>query len=137
MSSSTEDSTPQILLPKIVSFETNGSELALMEQNIYSIYNEIPSAKLLQAFPVEKEDAETITFKWAYGLASIPVKSFSVSGARPETGNVQTEGSEVAYPATASYLRSAKIKENRLELRQVMRIRSLEGKLVQENLSVS
>jgi hypothetical protein len=115
-----------MLLPKVVSFEMNGSELALMEQNIYSIYSEVPAGKLLQSFPVESQDSDTVTFRWAYGLVSVPQKPFYVSSDQSDSAKAQVSASETALPIVASYLKYARIANNRLELRQVARVRSSE-----------
>ncbi len=137
VTTSAQSARSNILLPKVVAFALNGSELALLEQNIYSIYSEIPNAKLLQTFPVESQDAENITFKWAYGLASIPVKSFSASSDDKTAVENQVSESETTYPVVASYLKYARIRNNRLEMRQVARVRSSELTPQESNATIS
>lgn len=125
VSSSAPAARPNILLPKVVTFELNGSEVGLLEQNYNSIYNEIPTGKLLQSFPVESQDADTVTFKWNYGLASVPQNPFYVSSDNPDAVNQAISDQETALPATATYLRYARVVNNRLELRQLSRVHGL------------
>lgn len=119
-----------VLLPKVVKFEFNGSELALTEENYQSVYNEIPSAKLLQTFKVEGQDAETVTFRWDYGLSTIPAKGFYVvSDSGPDAIKAAVDPNEEVNVAAKSFLRSAVIKDNRLELRQISAVHDLEAML--------
>jgi len=131
LSTSDNAALPQVLMPKVVSFEMNGTELALMEENVYSIYGEVPTGKLLQTFAVESQDAENITFKWNYGLSSVSTKGFYIaSDAGPDASQEQISSSESVLPAVASYLKRARIKDNRLELRQVTRVRGVQSVLI-------
>jgi hypothetical protein len=125
LSNAATNPTPNVLLPKVVTFEMNGSDVGLLEQNIYSIYGEIPSGKLLQSFAVDSQDDVSVTFKWSYGLSAVSQKAFYVSSDEPKSVSEQTSESESVLPVTASYLKFARVQNNRLELRQVMRVRSV------------
>lgn len=119
-----------VLLPKVVKFEMNGSELGLLEENYQSIYEEIPTGKLLQTFKVESQDADTVTFRWNYGLAMIPAKGgYVVSDAGAENVNEAVSATEDALQTSATFLRSAVIRGNRLELRQLSQVQGLEALL--------
>ena len=119
-----------VLMPKVVKFELNGSELGLLEENYNSIYKEIPTGKLLQTFKVESQDADTVTFRWNYGLAAVPTKGFYVvSDGGAEGLKEATDSSEEVLPVTASFLRSAQVRNNRLELRQLSQVSNLEALL--------
>jgi|GEM_PF-5040341 len=137
LSTSDNAARPNVLLPKVVSFETNGSELALKEQNNFSIYDEVPTDKLLQTFPIESQDEENISFKWNYGLVSAPTKGFYVVSDDPEGTKEQVDPNEEVLPAVASFLKFAKIKDNRLELRQLSRVRGGEAVMDEKTKKIS
>lgn len=125
LSNAATNPTPNVLLPKVVTFEMNGTEVGLLEQSIYSIYGEIPSGKLIQSFPIDSQDDQSVTFKWSYGLAAVSQNGFYVSSDEPKSVTEQTSESETVLPVSASYLKFARVQNNRLELRQVMRVRSV------------
>lgn len=114
----------QMLMPKAVTFELNGSEVGLIEQNVRSVYEEIPSAKILQSFAVESQDDESVTFQWKYGLSSLPTLPFYVSPLNAASVAEMVNDAEQTLPVTASYTKFARIQDNRLEIRQLMRVRS-------------
>lgn len=128
VSDSENSARVDVMLPKVVSFALNGSELGMLEQNIYSISEEVPTGKLLQSFPVESQTAETVTFKWNYGLASLPYKPMYVASDDVENASSpHITADEDSLTVIASYLKESRIRDNRLELRQLTRVRKETG----------
>lgn len=137
LSSGENAPTRSVLMPKVVKFEFNGSELGMLEENYNSIYNEVPSGNLLQTFKVEAQDADTVTFRWNYGLATIPSKGFYVVSDSPDTVSEGVQSSAEVLPVTSSFLKSAQIRNNRLELRQLSSVTNLEAVLDEKSKKIA
>ena len=116
---------PHQMLPKVVSFESNGSEIALYELNIYAIYQEIPSTKLLQTFAILAQDDETITFKWAYGVKAISMKTTLGISEIPESMEQMISPADSMMATLSSFLKRIEFVGNQLELEQISQISSV------------
>ena len=107
---------PEQMLPKVVSFETNGDEVALYELNLSAIYQDLPSAKLLQTFPIVDQDRNFITFKWIYGLKSMSVKPVGYLFSSP---SFAVSPVEEYLPVLSSFLKRVEFVGNQLEIDQI------------------
>ncbi|WP_158998645.1 zinc-dependent metalloprotease [Pigmentibacter ruber] len=114
----------QHLLPKVVSFEMNGEDLALFELNTYALYNELPSTKLLQTFKIKQNNEDSITFSWDQGLSTIPSKGSIWISDLPSSLEQLISEEEIVLPTVATFLKSAIFVEDRLELEQISRVRT-------------
>ena len=112
------------LMPKVVSFETNGDQLALLELNIHAIYEGIPSTKLIQAFDIQSQDDEQITFKWGMGFSSISKNEANVFSDSPETIKNGLKEEESVVPVISSYIKRAEFQNGHLDIEQLSRVRS-------------
>ena len=112
-----------LVQPKIVSFEKNGQQLGLFELNQYAVYDELPSAKLLQTLPIDHETEEGISFKWDYGLAAIPLTFASGAYDIPATLIEMISADEKTFPSVSSFLSKAVLNDGGLDLEQVSRLR--------------
>ncbi|QLY23902.1 zinc-dependent metalloprotease [Bdellovibrio sp. KM01] len=129
-SGKTGGSTPQWydLKPQVVSFEKSGSRLALLGQNYNSIYDELKTESLVQTFRIVGEDTETITFDWGRGLKTLIAQNSYDIDSGPGLNEALTETSLPSIPVLDSYTRNIKITNNSIELEQVSKIQSLQGK---------
>ena len=107
--------------PRVVSFELQGDTLAMLERNLHAVYGELPSERLLQTFAVTQKTAESVTFSWHMGLEILPV-----GGGWVASDLEGTTAQGLQEPATVrtkrSFLRSAALVDNGLELEQVSQV---------------
>lgn len=110
------------LAPKIVSFERQGSQLALFELNKDAVYNNLNSDRLLETFPVESEDEQFLVFSWNYSLSSIPMTSFLAGGASDFPAETPQSQLSSVLPTKKSFLQNAQIRQNELEITQISEV---------------
>ena len=60
---------------KTVSFEKNGDQVVIYEQNMQTIYDVLPVNQVLQSFPIVDENDNKIYFKWDLKLSYYPSAS--------------------------------------------------------------
>lgn len=117
------------LQPKVVAFELSGSDVALFELNTAAVYEALPSNKLLQTFVVTAQNAQSVTFKWDYGLHVISLKPPYGASDAPATLNEMVAERETVLPPVATFVRRAVFADNHLEIEQLSRVRQAGLKL--------
>ncbi len=111
------------LSPKVVIFIKNGDKLALVEQNFQSLYENLPSDKLIQTFTIDSEDEESISFQWKYSLDSMPTGGFVVSDA-PETAVEKFRNeSEKVTPQIKNFVEKIALDQNALIIQELVRLK--------------
>lgn len=128
-------STPQWtdLKPQLVSFERSGDQIALLEENYQSIYEEITGRELIQSFDIVGEDAETLTFNWGHGPKALIYEGpYDVAG--PDVGDSQEEEGDLALanrqylPVVDAYTQNVSIIDGKLHINQIIKIRTQDAK---------
>ncbi len=134
-SGKTGGSAPQWydLKPQVVSFEKAGSRLAILGQNFNSIYEELKTETLVQTFRIVDEDADTITFDWGRGLKTLIAENAYDIDSGPGLNGPLTEPALPSIPVLDSYTRNIKINDNSIELEQVSKIQSQQGRVAEKN----
>jgi hypothetical protein len=110
--------------PLLVSFERSGNQLGLFELSTQNIYEEIPSDRLIQTFKVKAEDADTITFDWAFGIKAVPAKkTYDLPGGGSKDRQAAEDGFVDEIQVVDSFVRSVSFDETTMEIEQVSRVK--------------
>lgn len=132
-SGKTSGPTPQWLdvKPQVVSFERSKSQLALMEENYATVYQEIKLKNLLKAFDIVSEDAESLTFNWGKGLDSLVMDNvFDIDIPRgiyndEEEPENDEEAARKVIPVLDSFVRSVEFDALNMHINQVSKVRQI------------
>lgn len=118
---------------KTVSFEKNGDQLVVYEQNLQSIYDIIPANQVLQSFPIVKEDNNKIYFKWKLKLSYFQ-KSFNYAVSdQPEMSNEFL--SNKAFDVVNSSVKSISKNNNILEINAIVNVKEQKLKMKEDSNS--
>lgn len=108
--------------PQVVSFEKAFGQLALMEENYSTVYEEIHAKNLLKSFDILFEDDNVIVFNWGKGLSSLTTEGvFDIDGPGEEKDD--GEGFASILPVQDSFVRRVSFDDNNLYINQVSRVR--------------
>lgn len=110
------------LSPKVVSFEKHGTQLALFELNEASVYENLPSDKLLEVFEIQSETPEMITFHWRYGLSAIPLIGLFNGGASDFPTGFSSSEHQLILPTQKTFVRKMTLEKERLEIEQISEV---------------
>lgn len=111
------------LQAKVVSFEERGDSLALLELNKYAVYEGLPSERILSVFKIVSSTEEEITFDWNLQFSALSLKDGMGVSDFPESLTEQMNPMSSALSITASFIKSAKIVGEQLEIVQVVRVK--------------
>lgn len=127
-------STPQWtdLKPQLVSFERSGDQVALLEENYQSVYEEISARELVQSFEIVAEDEESVTFNWGHGPKTLVFESpYDVAGPdrdpQEEEGDLATANRQY-YPVVDAYTQNVGVIDGKLQINQIIKIRYQDDK---------
>lgn len=115
----THAATGNALKSRIVAFRERGGKLYMLEATAgHVVTNDLPSHILLASFPIVSSDKDKIVFDFAAGMSTL--YSMDDMGASDETGTQYDEQAQFRVVGIQeSFIESAAIKDNRLEIRQV------------------
>lgn len=116
----------QHLAPKVIVFEKHGDQLAMIEQNYQSLYQDLPSDKLLQTFKIESENNEAVQFRWKLGLEYVPTE-MSISTVSDEMSEEDiakaTNENETIKPQIKNFVQQMELKKESLTIKELVRLR--------------
>lgn len=118
-------STPLLThqLPKVVTFARHDDVLALLELDASAVYEDMPSSRLLQTFPILSSDGKGLRFAWQMGLSQVSVRPSDGASDMPGTLTESMASSETVLPQASSVVESTRFVGDALELWQVARVR--------------